>query len=130
MSLIVRILVSTRLHKPRGNESMFEYKFECPENIMNVLDALQLAWFDMRGPENPFSNTGAIYDGIAFRAHAYLWSEENNQEFNFAWRDIRISWYKYLGRSTFINRVMLDDEVSEMLNECMQEIHEDSTDSK
>lgn len=94
----------------------------CPEKVQNVLDALQAAWYAAREGENPFSNTGAQFDGDKFKAHAYSWNDDEEQEFNFAWRDVRVSWYKYLGRGTTINREMADDEVAEMLSECMAEL--------
>jgi hypothetical protein len=95
---------------------------ECQENVKSALDALQSAWYAVRGNENPFSNTGARFDGDKFKAHAYSWNDDEEQEFNFAWRDVRVSWYKYLGRGTTINREMDDAEVSEMLRECMAEL--------
>lgn len=95
---------------------------ECPEKVQSVLDSLQSAWYSVRGDENPFSNTGARFDGVKFKAHAYSWNDDEEQEFNFAWRDVRVSWYKYLGRGTTINRDMTDDEVIEMLRECMAEL--------
>ena len=94
---------------------------ECPEKVKSALDALQFAWYAARRDGNPFSNTGAQFDGDKFKVNAYSWNDEE-QEFNFAWRDVRVSWYKYLGRGTTINREMADDEVSEMLRECMAEL--------
>jgi hypothetical protein len=95
---------------------------ECPEKVKSALDALKSAWYAVRENENPFSNTGARFDGDKFKAHAYSWNDDEEQEFNFAWRDVRVSWYKYLGRGTTINRDMADGEVSEMLRECMAEL--------
>lgn len=96
-------------------------EIECPRLVLNVLESLQSAWYVLKGNENPFGNTGARFDGEKFKAHAYSWGDDE-QEFNFSWRDIRVSWYKYLGRSTSINRIMTDEEVREMLKECMQEL--------
>ncbi len=94
---------------------------ECPEKVKSALEALQAAWYAVRGNENPFSNTGAQFDGVTFKAHAYSWNDDE-QGFNFAWRDVRVSWYKYLGRGTTINREMEDAEVSAMLRECIAEL--------
>lgn len=94
-----------------------------------ALDALQNAW-DASVPtnmdpnnyrDNPFSNTGFRYDGKCFKAHAYSWGDDD-QEFNFAWRDFRVSWYKYLGRGTTCNRHLSKTELKEMLSECLAEI--------
>lgn len=90
--------------------------------VERALQALQCAWNAIRRDDNPFENTGARYDGKNFQVHAYSWNDEEEQEFNFAWRDVRVSWYKYLGRGTTINREMSDVEVAEMLHECMVEL--------
>jgi len=90
--------------------------------MRSALDALQSAWHATRGNENPFSNTGARFDGEKFKAHAYSWNDDEDQEFNFAWRDVRVSWYKYLGRGMTINRDVTDEEVAEMLRECIEEL--------
>lgn len=99
---------------------------ECPNEVKYALESMKLAWYAIRQEEktNPFSNTGYRYDGKAFKAHAYSWNEDEDQEWNFAWRDVRVSWYryKYLGRGTTINREMKDEEIAEMLRECMSEI--------
>jgi hypothetical protein len=76
----------------------------------------------VRDDVNPFGNNGTRFDGEKFMAHSYSWNDDEEQEFNFAWRDVRVSWYKYLGRGTTINRDMSDTEVSEMLRECMAEL--------
>lgn len=97
-------------------------RIECPPNVQRVLDSLQSAWSVLMGTPNPFSNTGERFDGKSFRAHAYSWDDDEHQEFNFAWRDVRVSWYKYLGRGTSINRRMSNAEVAEMFRECMSEL--------
>ena len=96
-------------------------QLDCPSMVESMLDSLSCAWSVCRNDGNPFSNSGARYDGIKFKAHAYSWADEE-QEFNFAWRDVRVSWYKYLGRGTTINRKMGEAEIREMLKECMHEL--------
>lgn len=95
---------------------------ECPDKVLSALRALQCAFDVVRDDINPFGNTGTRFNGEKFKAHAYSWNDDEEQEFNFAWRDVRVSWYKYLGRGTTINREMADAEVSEMLRECMEEL--------
>ena len=94
---------------------------ECQEDVQGVLNALNEAWEVARSDDNPFCNTGARFDGEAFRAHAYSWSDDA-QPFNFAWRDLRVSWYKYLGRGMSANRSVDRAEALEMLRECMREL--------
>lgn len=94
---------------------------ECPEKVLSALRALQNTFEAVRDDINPFGNNGTRFDGEKFKAHAYSWSDDD-QEFNFAWRDVRVSWCKYLGRGTTINRAMEDAEVTQMLRECMAEL--------
>lgn len=94
---------------------------DCPACVHGALTALSEAWSVLRADDNPFCNTGARYDGTAFKAHAYDWSDDE-QPFNFAWRDLRINWYKYLGRGMSASRDVTDTEAAEMLRECMGEL--------
>jgi hypothetical protein len=97
-------------------------QIECPAKMMSALDSMRCSWYAVRGNENPFSNTGARLDGKKFKVHACSGDEDEEQEFNFAWRDVRVSWYKYLGRGTTINRYVADEEIQEMLREWTAEL--------
>ena len=97
-------------------------EIEASEKVINALVAMQNLWYIFKKDDDcPFDNTGAKYKGKKFEIHAYSWSEEEEQEFNFKWRDIKISWYKCLGRGTTINRKMKHREVEEMLMEYVKE---------
>lgn len=76
------------------------------------------------GDNNPMSNSGARFDCEAFSAHAYSWDDEEEQPWNFRWRDVRISWYKYCGRGMSANMVLSPDQASEMLIECLRATRE------
>jgi hypothetical protein len=107
---------------------------ECPEKVKNALRAIALVLHGCTGA-NPFENTGQKYDGECFSVEAYSWDEREAQFWNFKWRDIRVSWYKYLLRGTQINREMEDEEIKEMIKECVCEIcleeqHEDQIEQK
>ena len=67
----------------------------------------------------PFDNSGMRFEGDVFKVHAYSWDEDEEQEWNFAWRDLRVSWYKYLGRGMSMNRAVAVREVAEMVKECL-----------
>jgi len=41
---------------------------------------------------------------------------------NFKWRDLEISWYKYVGRGMSANRKMTTKEIEEMLDDCLKAI--------
>lgn len=72
--------------------------------------------------ESPFSNTGDDYKNNCFEVQAYNWNEDIEQPFNFRWRDYEISWYKYLGRGMSANREISNDEIAQMLDECLSSI--------
>lgn len=109
---------------------------DCLKTISYTMQALN--------PEqdNPFANTGARFKNDVFEANAYDWSDctcaacwsEDNwsaekctcgwrpQEYNFKWRDIEVSWYKYLGRGMEVNREVSEDESRELLIECLKSL--------
>lgn len=101
---------------------MSDFTLTIDSLTLAALQALQLAWSVERPQEdNPFANTAAHYKGTVFEVHAYSWSDAD-QPFNFKWRDVEVSWYKYLGRGTHLNREVEPAEVAEMLEACMLEL--------
>ena len=66
-------------------------------------------------------NTGNAFVGENFEVHAYNWNDVG-QPFNFKYKNIEISWYKYLGRGTTINGFYEPREIIEMYNVCLNEI--------
>lgn len=66
----------------------------------------------------PFGNTGESFVCDTFAVHAYSWSDDQ-QPFNFKWRDVEISWYKYMGRGMSSNKPLTPDLISEMLDDCL-----------
>lgn len=67
---------------------------------------------------SPFGNTSESFKCDAFEVQAYSWAEDG-QPYNFKWRDVEISWYKYLGRGMSANKVLEPGLLSEMLDDCM-----------
>lgn len=39
---------------------------------------------------------------------------------NFRWRDVRVNWYKHIGRGMSANRDVPPEEIAEMLVECLE----------
>jgi hypothetical protein len=72
---------------------------------------------------SPFENYAEHFVCPVFEVHSYSWTGDN-QEYNFKWKDIKISWYKYLGRGTSINRLMSNDEIELLLEECLEALSE------
>ncbi len=98
------------------------------ESVETALALLSSIWdihtkhMDKKEIDNPFKNTGYKYDGECFSAHAYSWVEDEEQPWNFKWKDVEITWYKYLGRGMEINKEITTDKLIEMVNECGKEI--------
>lgn len=73
---------------------------------------------------SPFENTGNKYKNNTFEVIAYNWNQHPLQKFNFKWKNFEISWYKYCGRSTTINKKISLKKINQMLNECLKSIIE------
>jgi hypothetical protein len=85
--------------------------------IRDQLDIIM--WnIEQRDCPSPFGNTGTSFKCDTFEVHAYSWGDDD-QPFNFKWRDIEISWYKYLGRGMSANTDIAPDLAAEMLNDCL-----------
>lgn len=87
--------------------------------------------------DSPFNNTGAKWSCDTFEVEAYSWAEcdcddfdeewsqdkctcgYKPQTYNFKYKDIEISWYKYLGRGMSQNRPTSPSEIAEMLESCL-----------
>ena len=92
----------------------------CSPALLDALRALQSQWSVIgAGTYNPFDNMGdsARYDVGAFQVAAYSWSD-SSQDYNLKWRDVKVRWYKYLGRSMEVSRQVTDEAVRELFNEC------------
>lgn len=68
---------------------------------------------------SPFSNTGNRFKCDAFEVAAYSWDDSYEQPFNFKWRDIEVSWYKYCCRGTSVNAEITPEQINEMLIDCL-----------
>ena len=75
----------------------------------------------------PFDNTGSSFKCDTFEVNAYDWGwdfdDDTVQPYNFKWRDLEVFWYKYLGRDMYTNREISNDEISEMLKECIESLN-------
>ena len=102
---------------------------ECPEYIIALLDyineKLKIVMWNKYQKEydSPFENTGNKYKNNVFEVEAYSWNDEIEQKYNFKYKDIKISWYKYLGRDTRINREVSFEEIEEMFNNCVKSLN-------
>lgn len=134
----------TKLHKyirgavmrePELGQMMFAggsiNEYDVPElaesAIRTISDELQRVYWNNNQKElpDPTSNTGEVFDELdTFKIRAFDWSDPEEYEPNFQWRDYKVNWYKYLGRGTTANRPITPNEIAEMLDECLKAIRQ------
>lgn len=106
-------------------------QYNCPHYIIALLNEidnqlLRIMWNkNQKEYESPFGNTGNKFFNKVFQVQAYEWNEDIEQQFNFKYKDIEISWYKYLGRDTTINKEITPEEAVDMFNDCIDSLKED-----
>jgi hypothetical protein len=103
-------------------------QYECPEYLTALLRGIdseldRVMWNNHQTEySSPFSNTGNGFKNDTFEVQAYSWSDEEEQPYNFKWRDFEISWYKYCGRGMSINREIMPVEAVQMYDDCIASI--------
>lgn len=102
-------------------------QYDCPEYIVALLREIdrKLAIYlhnNYETYETPFDNSGENFKNNTFEVEAYSWNDDYNQPYNFKYKDIKISWYKYLGRDTTINKEISYEEAIDMFAECITSI--------
>ena len=80
---------------------------------------------------SPFDNTGNTYHNDVFTVRAYDWQEREDDadaEPNFEYADLKVYWYKYLGRGTHARcpHEITADFLEKMIKECFEAMREDS----
>lgn len=103
--------------------------FDVPEYLEAALSYLQqeierVEWNNGQKDFNPFGNTGQKYRTKAFEVEAYSWDDSIEQPYNFKWKDLELSWYKWFGRGMSMNRETTPDEVAVMLDECLKSVRD------
>lgn len=79
---------------------------------------------EQREMRSPFDNTGETFQTNHLTLIAYQWDDEDDEEdkYNLKFKDVEISWYKYLGRGTTINKELSMEEWVVLYNEIIDEI--------
>ena len=115
----------TERYVPELGQAVFGQPFldlEIQEYVETGLDVIRgsfVLYISEDFQKDPFSNTGASYKNDVFEVQAYSWGDEE-QPFNFRWKDFCVSWYKHFGRGTSQNREMSRDECKLMVRECVR----------
>lgn len=103
--------------------------YSCPNWVIALLREIDRTLYRVKynmqqsDYDSPFDNTGNVYYNDVFEVQAYNWDDDTPQEYNFKWKDVKISWYKYLGRDTTINGQYEDSYLIKMFNECIESLH-------
>lgn len=111
--------------------------YECPYYIVALLREInrqldRVMWNNTQQKyDSPFENTGNHFKNDTFEVYAYDWNDDNEQEYNFLYKvdkskanckDIKITWYKYLGRDTRINQQLDCGIMIDMFNDCINSL--------
>lgn len=103
-------------------------KYPCPDYIIALLESLEEKLITQYWNKyqiqmsSPFRNTGADFKNDVFQVEAYSWDDDYAQPYNFKYQDIEISWYKYLGRGTTINKEITSEEAIKMFDNCTKSL--------
>lgn len=102
--------------------------YDCPEYIESLLRGIsneleRVMWNNNQKEYNsPMDNTGEQFKNDTFEANAYSWNDEVDQPYNFKYKDIEISWYKYLGRGMSVNKPITEKQAVKMFDDCIASI--------
>ena len=116
---------------PELGQAMFGQptkQYDCPEwveaYLILISQELDRVMWNVSQEEynSPFSNTGNKFKNKTFEVEAYSWNDEIPQPYNFKWKDVEISWYKYMGRGMSINQKLTHKKGEQMLNKCLESI--------
>lgn len=74
--------------------------------------------------DDPFQNSGNVtgFKTETFEVHAYDWGNDN-QPYNFKWKDFEVSWYKHARRGLYCNRPITNNELNLMLEQCLESLY-------
>lgn len=112
-------------------------EYNCPQYIVALLkeidEQLCRIMFNIEQEEydSPFGNTGNSFRLGNFEIHAYNWNDDESQEYNFIYKvnkskanmpDLKISWYKYLGRDTTINQEIDSNVIVNIFDDIMSQL--------
>lgn len=125
-------------YRPEVGQALFgqpSQEYAVPEIMEAALAFIQyrldtVMWnIHQKEYDSPFSNTGNSFKNDVFEAIAYSWSEDG-QTYNFAWKDLRISWYKHCLWGLSSNMPITPQMASECLVDCLRSLDRMDTESE
>lgn len=128
-------MLPNKVFVPELGQAMFGQPFKYYDASNLLLAALEYirkelrrVYWNIHQKEiiDPFDNTGCgKYKNDTFEVVAYSWDDEKEQPYNFKWRDVEISWYKYLGRGVSVNQQLAPDKINELLEDCLRSLEKE-----
>jgi hypothetical protein len=115
-------------YRPEIGQALFgqpSKTYECPSYLEAALrmirDELDMVETNIYGNRynDVFENSGDSFKCPVFEVESYSWNENYKQPYNFKWKDLEVSWYKYLGRGMSVNKKTNPNEVAKMLEDCL-----------
>ena len=96
---------------------------DAAEFLAALDDAYRRVYWNVKQEDcpSPFGNNGTSLVTPVFEVHAYSLGDEE-QPFNFSWRDLKLRWYKWSGRSVSANMAITPDMAAQCLDECLASI--------
>lgn len=110
-----------------GNKNQ---RIECPLHITALLGfikrELERIYWNIH-QEEVLDIFSLYMDDIGFEIKRfewkpYNWNDDEVQDYNFKYKDIEISWYKYFGRDMTINKEISTKEAVDMFNDIINEV--------
>jgi hypothetical protein len=118
------------------------HRYGVPGNLESALQAIRKVFeTTIFKDTTPFDNSGETFKNDVFECNAYSWADCRcdgawdddwtddkctcgyvPQLYNFKYKDIEVSWYKYLGRGMSMNRKVTNDEVKQLLSDCLKSL--------
>lgn len=113
-------------------------RYECPNYIIAMLREIdrqicRIMWnINQEKYDSPFCNTGNSFELGNFKIIAYNWNDDKSQDYNFIYKvyklkanipDLKISWYKYLGRDTTINQKIDSNVAIQIFDDIINQLH-------
>lgn len=101
-----------------------------PDRITMSAIACMQAMYDVfykEEDDNPFHNSGEGTEWKSGTIHiqAYSWGDDD-QPYNLAWREFRLSWYKHACRGLSVNHNLTQKEAVELIGEFLKALVEES----
>lgn len=74
---------------------------------------------------SPFDNTGEVFNCPVFSVIAYRWDELDKPVANFQYKDLRVYWYKHLGRGDYAKCLheLTTEDLNTMIVECKEALN-------